>query len=171
MAHHLILWPNDLIVPIVSSTPPPLRSPPPLPFPSLVSFQLRYPESFVWTSLLYVCQEWGSFMGVLGGHWGFLTRDWRTWSSLMSWMILFYPKKDTLKFSCWYLYKKCVKNGGSFMGVLGECWGFLTGDSEDMVILYVTDDLILPQWRYPESLFWYLIISVSRMGGPSLGYL
>ena len=35
----------------------------------------RYPESFVFIYLLEVCQEGGSFMEVLGGHWGFLNRD------------------------------------------------------------------------------------------------
>ena len=77
-----------------------------------------------------------------GPSWGYLediegswTETWRTWSSLMSWMILFYPQEDTLKVSCWYLYWKCVKNGGSRRGVLGGCWGFLTRDLEDRVIL------------------------------------
>ena len=42
-----------------------------------------------------------------GPSWGYLEDDesscpetWRTWSSLMSWIILFYPKEDTLKVSC-----------------------------------------------------------------------
>ena len=36
----------------------------------------RYPENFVLISLLEVCQEGGgSRRGVLGGRWGFLTRD------------------------------------------------------------------------------------------------
>ena len=30
--------------------------------------QGRYSESFVFISLLEVCQEWESFWGVLGGH-------------------------------------------------------------------------------------------------------
>ena len=37
--------------------------------------QGRYPENFVLVSQLEVCQEGGSRRGVLGGHWGFLTRD------------------------------------------------------------------------------------------------
>merc|ERR1712219_58665 len=35
----------------------------------------RYLENFVPISLLEVCQEGGSRRGVLGGRWGFLTRD------------------------------------------------------------------------------------------------
>ena len=45
----------------------------------------------------------------------------RTGSSLMSWMMFFYPKEDTLKVLVWYLYWKCVRKGG-------------TGDMEDRVI-------------------------------------
>ena len=45
----------------------------------LVWPQWRYPESFVLISLLEVCQEWGSFMRVLGGCWGFLTGDLKDW--------------------------------------------------------------------------------------------
>ena len=38
--------------------------------------QGRYPENFVLISQLEVCQEGGgSRRGVLGGRWGFLTRD------------------------------------------------------------------------------------------------
>ena len=36
--------------------------------------QGRYPESFVFISLLKVCQK-GAFVGVLGGYSGFLTAD------------------------------------------------------------------------------------------------
>ena len=51
----------------------------------------------------------------------------------------------------WYIYWKCVKNGRSFMLVLGGHWGFLTGDLEDRVILDVMDVLGRPQGSYPES--------------------
>ena len=37
--------------------------------------QGRYPENFVLISQSEVCQEGGSRRGVLGGRWGFLTRD------------------------------------------------------------------------------------------------
>ena len=37
--------------------------------------QGRYPENFVLISQLEVCQEGGSRREVLGGRWGFLTRD------------------------------------------------------------------------------------------------
>ena len=37
--------------------------------------QGSYPESFRLISLLEVCQEGGSFRGVLVGHWEFLTGD------------------------------------------------------------------------------------------------
>ena len=37
--------------------------------------QGRYPENFVSISQLEVCQEGGVKKGVLGGCWGFLTRD------------------------------------------------------------------------------------------------
>lgn len=36
-------------------------------------------------------------------------------------------------------------------GVLGGCWGFLTGDMEDRVILETMDDLGGPQGSYPEG--------------------
>ena len=32
---------------------------------------------------------------------------------------VFYPKEDTLKMSCPYLYWQCVRKGGSLRGVLG----------------------------------------------------
>ena len=44
--------------------------------------------------------SWG-YLGDVKGSW---QRTWMTGSSLMSWMILFYPKEDTMKVSCWYLY-------------------------------------------------------------------
>ena len=34
-----------------------------------------YPENLMLISQLELCQEGGSFMGLLGGHWGFLTGD------------------------------------------------------------------------------------------------
>ena len=39
----------------------------------LVCLKGRYSESIMLISLLQVCQEWGSFMGVLGECLGFLT--------------------------------------------------------------------------------------------------
>ena len=43
------------------------------------------------------------------------------------------------------------QEGGSRRGVLGGRWGFLTGDMEDRVIPDVTNDVFLPQGRYPEN--------------------
>ena len=43
------------------------------------------------------------------------------------------------------------QEGGSFIVVLGGCWGFLIGDLEDRVILDVMDVLGRPQGSYPES--------------------
>ena len=37
------------------------------------------------------------------------------------------------------------------MGVLGGCWGFLTGVLEDSLILDVMDVLVRRQGSYPES--------------------
>ena len=42
----------------------------------------------------------------------------RKGSSLMSWMMLFYPKEDILKVSFGYVYLKCFRNGGSRIEVL-----------------------------------------------------
>ena len=85
-----------------------------------------------------------------GPSWGYLKNvecSWletlRTGSSLKSWMTLFDPKEDTLKVLCWYLYYKCVKNGGSLIAVLRGCWGFLTGDMGDRVM----DGLVWHQGR------------------------
>ena len=49
-------------------------------------------------------------------------------------------------------------------GVLGRCWGFLTGDMEDRVIPDVMNDVFLPQGRYPENFIDTSIRSVSRRG-------
>ena len=56
-------------------------------------------------------------------------------------------------------------NWGSFLGVLGGRWWFLTGDLQDMVILDVLDDLILPQGRYPESFVLISLLEVCQEGG------
>ena len=62
------------------------------------------------------------------------------------------PTEDTLKISCRYLYRKCVrKGGGSRRGVLGGCWGVLRGHLEERVILDNMDDLGRSQGSYPES--------------------
>ena len=51
--------------------------------------------------------EEGEYLEDNEGSW---RKTWRTGSSLMLYMILFYPKEDTLKVLCWYLYYKCVRN-------------------------------------------------------------
>ena len=43
------------------------------------------------------------------------------------------------------------QEGGVKKGVLGGCWGFLTIDLEDRVILDTMDDLWGPQGSYPEG--------------------
>ena len=43
------------------------------------------------------------------------------------------------------------QEGGSRRGVLGGCWGFLTGDMENRVILDTMDDLGGPRESYPEG--------------------
>ena len=45
----------------------------------------------------------GSRRGDLEDIEGSWQETWRTGSSMMSWMMFFYPKEDTLKFFCWYL--------------------------------------------------------------------
>ena len=46
------------------------------------------------------------------------------------------------------------------MAVLRGHWGILTGDLEDIVILDVMDDLILPHGRHPES---FILISLLEL--------
>ena len=101
-------------------------------------------------------------MGYLKDDEGSWKEIWRTGSSLISWVTLFDPQEVTLKDSCQYRHYKCIKNGRSFMGVLGGFWGFLSRDWEDMVILDVKDDLILPQGRYPESLVFISLLEVCQ---------
>ena len=55
----------------------------------------------------------------------------------MSRMMFFYPKENTRKVLCLFLYWRCVRNGGSRR--LGGCYGFLNGDLEDRVINDVMD--------------------------------
>ena len=47
----------------------------------------------------------GGYLEDVDGSW---PETWRSGSSLTSWMMMFDPKEDTLKVSCWYLYGKCV---------------------------------------------------------------
>ena len=47
----------------------------------------------------------GGYLEDVNGSW---PETWRSGSSLTSWMMMFDPKEDTLKVSCWYLYGKCV---------------------------------------------------------------
>ena len=63
------------------------------------------------------------------------------------------------------------------MGVLGEHWRFLTENLEHSGagktnLSAKSDDLILPERRYPENFIIHIFItSVSRTGGPLSGYL
>ena len=47
----------------------------------------------------------GGYLEDIEGSW---PETWRTRLFLTSWMTFFYPKENTLKVSCWYLYGKCV---------------------------------------------------------------
>ena len=51
------------------------------------------------------------------------------------------------------------------MGVLGERWGFLTGDMEDMVVPDVMNYVFLPQGRYPENFMLISQLEVRQEGG------
>ena len=46
-------------------------------------------------------------------------------------------------------------------GVVRGCWGFLTGDMEELVISDVMNDVFLPQGRYPEN---FVVISQLEEG-------
>ena len=83
--------------------------------------------------------------------------------------MFFYPKEDTLKISCLYLYWKCVGKGGVKKGVLRECWGFLNGDVEDLVIPDVMNHVFLPQGRYPENFVLISQLEVCQEGGVKKG--
>ena len=109
----------------------------------LVWPQGRYP---VLIYLLEVCQEWGSFMGVLGERWGFLTGDFedRVIHDIMDDLV--WPKRRYPEsFGLISLLEVCQE--WAVLGVLGGSWRFLTGDLEDRVILDVMDYLVWPQGR------------------------
>ena len=81
--------------------------------------QRRYLESFVLISLLIVCQEGGSFIGVLGGHSWFLTGYIEDSMILNIMDDLIHPKVDICKVCiCSSLLEVC-QEGGSFIWVLG----------------------------------------------------
>ena len=86
-------------------------------------------------------------------------------------MTLFDPKENALKILCWYLYWKCVKNGGSKRGVFGGYWGLLTGDMEDRVIIDIIDDLVWPQQKYPENFMSISFLEVHQERGSRRGVL
>ena len=89
----------------------------------------------------------GGYLEDVGGSW---PETWRTGSFLTSWMMLFYPKEDTLKILCLYLNGKCVRKGVSRRGVIGGQWGLLTRQMDDRVTPDFKKDIFLPYWRYPE---------------------
>ena len=64
-------------------------------------------------------------------------------------MIVFYPKEDTLKILCCYLYCKCVREGGSRRVYLEDIGGFLTGDMDDRVIPDVINDVFFTPRKIP----------------------
>ena len=51
------------------------------------------------------------------------------------------------------------------MGVHRGHLGFLTGDSDEMVILDIVDDLILPQGRYSVQFVLIYLLEVCREWG------
>ena len=79
----------------------------------------------------------------------------------------FYPKEDTLKILCWYLYWKCVRKGGSRRGVLGGHWMFLIRDMDDRVIPEVMNDVFLP----PRKIPWKFRVYISIRRGSRRGVL
>ena len=117
-------------------------------------------------SLVDMSHEGGSFIWLLGGHWRFLKKSWMTGSSLISWMF-FYPREDTLKVSCWYLYGKCVKKGGYLENVDGfwpETWR--TGSSLMSWMIFSS-----PKKDTLKVSCWYLYGMCVRKGGQEWGYL
>ena len=80
-------------------------------------------------------------------------------------MMFFYPKEDTLKILCCYLYWKCVRKGGSRRGYLEDIGGFLTGDMEAMVVPDIMNDVFLPKGRYPEHFVLLSLLEVCQEGG------
>ena len=89
----------------------------------------------------------------------------------MSGMIFFYPRDDTLKVLCWYLYGKCVKNRWFFLGLFQGSDGLLTRDLENMVILDFMDYLFISEGMFSIcfiSIYIY-IRSVSKKGILRLG--
>ena len=79
-------------------------------------------------------------------------------------MMFFYPKEDTLKISCPYLYWKCVRKGGQEGEYFEDVGGFLTGDMEDRVIPDVMNDVFLPQGRYPENFVLISLLEACQVG-------
>ena len=55
--------------------------------------------------------------------------------------------------------------GGLRRGKIGGCWGFLIGDMENRVIPDVTNDVFLPQGRYPENFVLISQLEVCQEGG------
>ena len=65
----------------------------------------------------------------------------------------------------------CQEGGGSRRGLLGGCWGLLTGDREDRVILDIMNDVFSPLGRYPEKIMLISQLEVCQEGGQEGGYL
>ena len=63
------------------------------------------------------------------------------------------------------------QEGGVKKGVLGGCWGFLTGDMEDRVIPDIMNHVFLPQGRYPENFVLISQLEVCQEGGVKKGVL
>ena len=88
---------------------------------------------------------------------------WRTGSSLMSWLMFFHPKDDTMKVSCWYLYWKCV---------LGGLWGLPDRRHEGLGHSWRHEWCFLTQRKIPWKFCVHIFIgSASGSGGQEGGYL
>ena len=103
--------------------------------------------------------------GVLGGRWGFLTRDMEDMviPNIMNDVFLplgRYPENFVL-----ISQLEVCQEGGVKKGILGGCWGFLTGDMEDRVIPDIMNDVYLPQGRYPENFVLISLLEVCQEGG------
>ena len=100
----------------------------------------RYPESFVSISSLEVCQECGVLHGSAWRRLMVLERiiGWQgnLWCHGLQCLT---PKKIPWKFRVNIFIRSVSRMGGSFMGVLGGHWGFLTGDVDDRVVHDVMD--------------------------------
>ena len=116
-----------------------------MPWPCLIQ------KKITWKLCVDILIISSSIMG--GLSWGYLD-TWMTGSYLISWITLFDPKANTLKLCINIFIRTVSRIGGSFTGVLGGHWGFLTENFDIRVILGLKDHIVWPKGRYLEG--WYL---------------